>query len=153
MTHMTESLWRWRWIPTVLLMLWVLVLVSWAFDRKPPFELYSYEASSPRAGETLEFVAHVRRDIPRDCSVSFSRHMFDSTGARLDIQASTLMTPQALSMLDKVTPDHLKLRVPIPAGAASGPAQFVTSLEYVCNPLHTIWPIRVQMQANFEVAP
>jgi hypothetical protein len=149
----TTILYRSAWLA------WLLIGISGAglawmiSDSTPPFSLTGYVANVPRRGELLRVDATVWRDLDRNCSVAFSRHIFDAAGVRWDVLASANMTAFALRQLDEQAPGHLRLAVPIPAGAAVGPAKLVTPLEYQCNPWHGIRPIESTMTIDFEVLP
>lgn len=122
-------------------------------DTKPPFEMLSATTNKPRAGEILRADVLVRRDLSRKCSVTFSRHIFDSSNTRIDITPSTVMPAPALEQLEAAKPGHLRLAVELPQYIQPGPARLVTPLAYACNAWHTLRPIEVLMTVNFEVAP
>jgi hypothetical protein len=149
----TTILYRSAWLA------WLLIGISgaglaWMIgDSTPPFRLTGYVSNVPHRGELLRVDATVWRDLERNCSVQFSRHIFDAAGVRWDVLSSTNMTAAALRQLDEQAPGHLRLAVPIPAGAAVGPAKLVTPLEYQCNPWHGIRPIESTMTIDFEVLP
>jgi len=141
-----------RWCPYAWMFgLWAVILGTWGLDREPPFVLGPYTVNSPAPGGVLVFDAQVTRQLERQCSVQFSRHMFDSTGMRIDIAPLTNMSAEALENMDGVMDGRLKLRVSIPHGASPGPAKFVTVLDYRCNPLHYVYPIHILMTVDFEV--
>jgi len=153
MNSATTLLNRSAWLAWVLLGLSVAGLVGMISDSAPPFKMTGYVASVPHRGELLRVDVAVHRDLARECSVQFSRHIFDASGVRWDVLATTTMTAQALAQLDAEAPGHLRLAVPVPPGAAPGPAKLVTPLQYECNPWHGIRPIESTMTIEFEVLP
>lgn len=156
--HPDGKLWRviyeLRWVPRLALvgvLVWIGVM---EFDREPPFKLLSYATNQPTPGGTLIVRAHVRRDLERECSVTFSRYLFDKVGARHEASGQQLMTPQALRNMDALAPGELNLQVPIPSIFPPGPATLTTVLEYRCNPLQDLLrPISVELNMAFEVLP
>lgn len=142
----------WRWIPrAVLLALSAWVLVE-AFDREPPFALLSSWTSQPRPGGVLVVRAKVYRALERDCSVTFSRYLFDRFGNRHESGGPQLMTPQGLREMDAEAPGELNLHVQIPLSFPPGPGRLTTILEYRCNALQDVLrPIGVEMTVPFEV--
>ena len=52
-----------------------------------------------RFGALLRVDAAVRRDLSRDCSVQFSRHILDAAGVRWNVQELTGMSAEALRQL------------------------------------------------------
>lgn len=127
----------------------------WMFDRAPPFEMVSYSSTNARAGEPIFIDATVKRDLSRECSTVFSRHMFDSRGVRFDLSGQQMMSVSALRTLNQISPDKLRLNVMVPPIAATGRAMLTTVLEYRCNPWQESLgrPIRVEMVTYFDVLP
>ena len=154
--HPDGRLWRvmyeLRWLPRLVLIGVLIWAGTMALDRSPPFELLSYATNRPGPGGTLVVRAQVRRDLERECSVTFSRYLFDRFGARHEASGPQLMTPQALRNMDAMAPGQLNLQVPIPPAFPPGPASLTTVLEYRCNPLQDVLrPINVEMAIPFEV--
>jgi len=118
------------------------LVAYWSMDRKPPFELKSYISSAGVPGQIIVIDAIVKRDLDRNCSVTFSRAFFDSRGARTELtDGAMLMNARALFEMNKLNPGQLRLPVKIPVGATSGEGTVMTILDYVCNPTHLIKPI------------
>lgn len=142
----------WRWIPRA----GIIVFLGWgglmALDRDPPFKLLDYWTSQPRPGGVLVVRARVQRALERDCSVTFSRYLFDRFGARHEGGGPQVMTPRALRNMDAMAPGELNVQMTIPVGFPPGPAVMTTVLEYRCNALQDVLrPIGVEMQIPFEV--
>lgn len=125
----------WRWLPRAGLTVVLLWVLGMAVDRSPPFKLLSAWASQPKPGGVLVVRAKVWRDLDRECSVSFSRYLFDKVGARHEASGPQMMTPKALRNMDALAPGELNLQVPIPINFPAGPAALTTVLEYRCNAL------------------
>ena len=126
---------------------------DWAFDRHPPFAIIGpVMARNAPPGGTAYFVADVRRDLDRDCSVRFSRYLIDGAGVRHDFAVDPrVMTADGLRAMDTLMAGKLRLAVEIPRGANPGRATYTTELIYVCNPLHKWWPIEVSMPLRFVI--
>lgn len=127
----------------------------WATDNTPPFQLLAQAVvvSGPPGGE-VAFEAHVRRDLERECSVSYSRHIIDARGFRHDFESEPgYLSANGLRQMDNDMGGQLRLVVNIPKAAAVGPAVYSAELRYVCNPLHSMFPIRAQLALPFDVLP
>ena len=70
-----------RWVPRLTLLGVLVCVLIWigamALDRAPPFKPLSYWTNQPKPGGTLVVRAKVQRDLDRECSVTFSRYLFD----------------------------------------------------------------------------
>ena len=138
---------------------WVLLAASasgllWMMgDTHAPFVMHGYTVEPVRPGEILRLKAEVRRDLKRKCAVTFSRHMFDSAGTRLDLVGQTSMTAAGLEQLNAIDKDVLRLAIPIPDYAKPGPAILVTPLVYSCNAWHGLRPIEYTMRVDFDISP
>lgn len=140
---------------------WMLLLVVslaqvawWALDRDPPFRLIIAQANSPQPGGVLLVRSRVQRDLERDCSVVFSRYLFDRNGTRHDATSPQMMTAQGLRNMDALAPGQLNVQIQVPDSFPPGHAVMTTILEYRCNPLQDIArPIPVEMSVPFEVVP
>lgn len=155
MTKITRTLERLNILSLIIVLACALQVLWWVFDTSPPFELVSYTATAAQPGGVTRIEAVVKRDLARDCSVTFSRHMFDATGVRFDLSGQQMMSASALKTLNEISPDKLRLNIAVPAIAAPGRALVTTVLEYRCNPWQESIgrPIRVEMKNYFEVLP
>jgi len=140
------------WLPWGVLTLVAVQLAVWALDRDPPFALISAQVNSPKPGGVLDVAAVVRRDLGRDCSVTFSRYLFDHSGFRHESFGPQLMSTQALRDMDAQAPGRMNIRLRVPYEFPPGRGTMNTTLEYRCNPLQDVLrPINVQMNVPFEV--
>ncbi len=153
MGKLTRGLERSIAVAWVLIALSAAVVIYWAFDRSPPFVMLDYTAFNGRRGETVLVAANVDRNLERNCSVTFSRYLFDAKGVRSDLSGIQYMTASALAQMERDNPSKLLLSVKLPDNVQPGPAKLVTSLEYVCNPIQRIWPLDVLMEMNLVVLP
>lgn len=128
----------------------LITAVAMAFDRKPPFEVLSVAPAYAVAGESVTIRATVRRDTDRRCSADFTRYLFASDGQRFDLGSSSASV-DIIRDLDRRTPGETVVSFTVPSSMPSGPAALVTSLEYRCNRVHTLWPIEVTTTFPFEV--
>ena len=149
----TSLIQRSAWLAWLLLLFSALGLIYMIGDTEPPFRVISSVANSPRAGELLRADAIVQRDLSRNCSVTFSRHILDSQGTRIDVQPLTYMPAAGLVQLEETSPGRLRMAVMLPAYVSPGPAKLVTPLAYTCNAWHSLRPIEVLMTVDFVVAP
>jgi len=153
MTKVTRIIERLMWLWIILLSATAGQILWWASDRTPPFALSSYYAPPVQRGGVLHLTGEVTRDITRGCSATFSRHMTDAQGFRIDLMTSQTMSAAAIADMERRAPQRLFLAIVIPAHTSPGPAHITTVLTYRCNPLHSIWPITTDMQVDVEVLP
>ena len=142
----------WFWI--ILLVLSVAQVVWWAIDRSPPFRVDAVRVTNAQQGGLVHIDAEVFRDMRRECGVTVSTHLYDSTGARFTIDATQIISSAGVAAIERKTPGKLRRTLQIPMGAAPGPASLVSSMSYACNPLQELLrPIHVQTEFAFEVLP
>jgi hypothetical protein len=134
--------------------LFAAVICWWAFDRRAPFDIIQYVEPPPaKPGQLLRFNFPVRRQLERECSVRFTRHIIDSSGVRSDYEANHFMNADSLRAMDRVMGPYVRNVITLPSSLAEGRAVLVTNVQYQCNPLHAWWPIRVTLYYPFEVLP
>ena len=144
-----------------LMWLWVLILgvsicqiIIWSVDRSPPFRVDAVRVTDAKQGGLVHIDAEVFRDVRRECGVTLSSHIYDSTGARFVLDGSTVISSSGIAALERKSPGKLRRTVQLPAGVAVGPASIVSSMNYTCNALQEIFrPIQVQTEFQFEVLP
>ena len=135
------------------LALCVAMVVIFATDRTSPFELVYYSAPAVRAGEMLKIDAVVKRDLERECEVTYNRSMVDRKGARFWESPPSRANSERIREIDVRTRNELHVEVQMPYWAPVGKVSYITSLDYECNPLHRIWPIQTIMKIETEVLP
>lgn len=143
-----------NWIVLALWSLCLIMVVPWVFDRTPPFEVVgAKEPPATKAGNVVMIIKEVRRDtVGRNCSVEFARYLVDAKGAMHSYDAGYLSAENRRRMSAQVGP-YVKTALEVPATAAAGRVTLYTDLTYVCNPIHSLWPIRVSDHISFEVLP
>lgn len=112
---------RSAWLAWLILLVSAVGLLFLMGDSKPPFRMISATTNTPKAGEVLRADVIVERELKRRCSVTFSRHMFDSIGTRVDITPSTFMPADGLDQLDAEKPGTFGL--PYRCQVTSSPAR------------------------------
>lgn len=147
------------WLERYIIVSWMiiagagLVALYWGADRTPPFVLSDYTVIDAGRGETAYVDASVKRDVGRNCTVTFVRYLVDVNKVRHDIGATQYMTAAALEQMERDMPKSLKLAVRIPNDVPVGHAQLITALEYRCNPMHLIAPIDVLLKMDLKILP
>lgn len=139
----------------VALLLWAMgQALYWGLDRSPPFELLHYRVTPARPGEAIVVRASVQRDLTRHCSVMYSRHFFDAGGIRYDLTlGDMLMNAPALDDLNRRMPNEMIFSIATPPSATPGKGAIVTALDYVCNPLHRLYPITLILTIDVDILP
>ena len=131
---------------------WFGVLVFWAQDNAPPFELKNYTVQNSHPGGTIIIRANVVQHLERKCSVEYSRVLVDAFDVRHP-RDQTSLTAEGLADLDRANPGRLYTPVVVPVGTAIGPARVVVPQRYECNPWHRYFPLTVITKFNVEVLP
>ena len=153
MARITSFLERYILISWAILGFCGLVLIYWAAERKPPFEMVDYKVHNAVRGETAYVNAKVTRDLNRDCTVTFVRYLIDRDKVRHDIGGTQYMTSAALHQMERDMPNSLNLALRLPEDLPVGPAKLVTALEYRCNPMHHLMPMDVLLEMQLDVMP
>lgn len=126
---------------------WLAYMVG---DNQPPYSYIveqSYVIPNPsQSGHQVQ--VHWQFKINRLCPGSIVRTVVDAkTGAKFSYDP----TP-ALGTV-RGGDDHLDRTFFLPDGIRPGPKLYRANAEYICNPLHRIWPLKVQTpDIPFEVS-
>lgn len=134
-------------IPAVMVAMQV---ACWVLERTPPIVIKDYVVNDAPQGGPVVLSISVKRDLTRRCSVTLTRVFFDAVGTRHHIVTQHHNT-LASAMNEKLMPGRLTIGFDIPSAAARGAGHLVTTAEYTCNPLHTVWPIPLEMSQKIEV--
>ena len=154
MIKTTELLEKMMWFWIILLVVSIGQIIWWSVDRDPPFRVDAVRVTNARQGGLVHIDAEVYRDVRRECGVTLSSHIYDSTGARFVLDGSTVISSSGIAAMERKTPGKLLMTIQLPAGVAVGPASMVSSMAYTCNPLQELLrPIHVQTEFTFEVLP
>jgi hypothetical protein len=143
---------RFLWAAKAMIFVSLGLLVLYAADREPPFEVLSVEPAEARPGDQITIYASVRRDVSRGCSAEFSRYVFDARGMRHDMGTS-IASAQMIADMQRRTPGQLIVTFQVPANASPGQARLDSVLHYRCNKVHSLWPIDVTTSLPFMVLP
>ena len=72
------------------------IWLYWAADREPPFIMLPHNPVHVTAGEWAHIVVPVKRDMTRNCSVTFDRFIFpDGAKGRFDLGTGVISQAQA----------------------------------------------------------
>ena len=154
MSKTTQLLERMMWLWMLILAVSIAQVIWWSLDREPPFRVDAVRVTNARQGGLVHIDAEVYRDVRRECGVTLSSHIYDSTGARFVLDGSRVISSSGIAAMERKTPGKLLRTIQLPAGVAVGPASMVSSMAYTCNPLQEVLrPIQVQTEFQFEVLP
>jgi hypothetical protein len=124
------------------------LITWWVVDRDPPVTLVKWDPVNPvvSPGDVLrikyEYIRH------RDCQTRISRFIEDSIGTRLTLtpQAEFSWTPGQIGYNTVTVP------ITMPRAIEQGKATYLSLREYQCNPIHWLWPIKVEgPRIHFDV--
>lgn len=154
MSKTTQLLERMMWLWMLILAVSIAQVIWWSLDREPPFRVNAVRVTNAPRGGLVHIDAEVLRDVRRECGVTLSTHLYDSTGARFTIDATSIISSAGIAAMERKTPGKQRRTIQLPAGMAVGPATMVSSMAYTCNPLQELLrPIHVQTEFTFEVLP
>lgn len=153
MTYMSMTSWlaRAALIPLALLAASAAQVVWWTFDRTAPFGVLQVDPATVLPGGTLVLSANVHRDTARKCDATMSRWILDARGYRHDIGGTTSFPSASIDLLEQRMPGKLMVRIETPTALPEGRSELVTTLTYVCNPVHRVYPIVVVTSMPFNV--
>lgn len=144
-----------HWMSTHLKLAWFLTLLwpaVWAFDREPPVRILDQSLQlKVRPGESAVFSASVQRNLRRQCSTRYSKHLLDAAGVEHDILASQTISYKTMLDMEHRMGPWFRIGVTIPPALPAGRATLFVDEEYVCNPLHYLFPIRSTTTFTFTV--
>lgn len=127
-------------------------LLVWSIERSPPTRFVEYYVAPVKPGKSTTVYETVERDKNRPCSATYTRLLFDSTGTRFDLTGGEQHTNAAArERIALLTPGRLNYAVKVPQEAAAGKATVITTMNYVCNPVHEIFPIESVINVTLEI--
>ena len=149
-----------RKVAEVFIVCFVGLVIFYAMDREPPFEMLSVEPASAKAGEMVTIKMKVRRDISRNCDGDIDRWMIDSGGAELHI-GRVSRSAEAFKQLEQQTPGSWETKLLVPHVMRPGQGFFKADNRYYCNKtqklmvgeLGWLWAIRSTTVVPFTVLP
>lgn len=145
---------RYAWTGWFLLAFLAIAPVQWALERDAPFTVVRYIEPAPVvAGAHVTFEMPVTRQLERDCTARWSRHIIDAAGIRHEYEGVHLATAKTLRDIERLQGPWIRTTLAIPPGIAPGRAVLASEVEYECNPIHALWPIRMSLFFPFEVLP
>ena len=108
----------------------------WTADRKPPVEVLASEVVNKEVapGEDLLVKRTVFRE--RQCATEVDRVFIDSQGFRF------VLADQTFAVFGPLGTDSFTTVTPVPTQMAPGPARYYTAVQYRCNPVQEVWPVR-----------
>jgi len=126
-------------------------LAYWTFDRTPPIEIVSSVEITPqiKAGESFRYEQEIFRD--ELCHTVIERRLID--GANI-LHHFTPITREAGGTLAWPDSETRIISIKIPEDVSPGQSILQVSATFRCNPVHQLWPIRIQLTDHyFEVLP
>ena len=110
----------------------------WTLDRQVPIVIQDTSVFPPDAapGDTIK-ITWTATEL-KGCSGTIYRRFIDSTGTIFEISP----VPSIYRGLLVGGVKTFSREVRIPFGMAPGPAIYTGFREYICNPIHYLWPIR-----------
>lgn len=124
-------------------------LGSWWNDVEPPVIVFHRGATDDVVvpGGTLVLAYNVQRR--RICRTKIDSFIYDSQSVRY-----TLPKIEYVASPGPLGNQEFKTNIQIPEKAEPGMARYVTTSEYVCNPLHNISPIIIgPTETRFMISP
>lgn len=133
-----------------LLILAVIPLTYWTFDRREPVEQLINEIEAPvRPGDSALVRSKVVRY--RGCYTRFERYLFDGEGVRYAMDVMEFMRVGDNAVDGK--PDEFRQRIPVPPSARPGRGSIRFVVSWSCNPVQTVWPVTRIINMPLEIIP
>lgn len=124
-------------------------LLSWALDRRPPITILSAVVEDAEIEQGGILVVDYRLEQHRRCLGDLQRWIVDSRNVIhfIEIYAPA---PELAGIND------FRVSIPIPFGAALGPARYQATLRYRCNPLQRMVGMSIEVDTppvTFTILP
>lgn len=137
--------------PRVLLVLLILALIPiglWSFDRREPVEQLVNEIEGPvKAGENA--MVHSKVVRWRGCFTRFERYVYDGEGVRYAME--TMEFTRVGDTEHDGKPDEFKQRIPVPPSARPGKGSIRFVISWSCNPVQSVWPVTRIINMPLEI--
>lgn len=142
---------RWRWLAWLTVLMLIVQVVVWSFDRELPYKVIAYPITRAKPGEHLQIEITVQRDYQdRACDLFMTRWMQNEKGFRFYLYPLYFSTAD-LRRLDRESPGKVKLSLWVPKAFDPGPAYYEATMLFRCNPIHAFWPLEMQQSIRYEV--
>ena len=134
------------------LMLCAHILGYWALDRSLPTTFLGVK-SVTQEGRSVTIVQSVKRTRFCDTEVPL-RYIESPLGARIYLHSVSLSRDE-MKRLEKDTPGEVRQLINVPKAnlAPDGEWSYHVEIEFRCNPLHAMFPIRDRYSFHFPVKP
>lgn len=140
---------RWLAVATGIVAISAAVVTVWAFDRALPSEFVGVKSVKQLDPTTLIVVQAVERKRLCETWVPL-RYLESPHGSRLYLETVRLSRAE-MERIQRESPNEVSLLLTLPQTHASGEWSYNISLEFVCNPLHELFPIRNRYTFKFPV--
>lgn len=137
------------WLASTVLAICSAIAIVWAFDRSLPTEYVGVKRSRMVGPDTVLLVQEVKRHRACDTAVTL-RYIESPIGGRLYIQ-NVEFSAADMQRLEEEQPGEVRLLLNIPPVRVPGIWRYHVVLEFACNPIHKIWPIRTSYDVPFNV--
>lgn len=137
------------WIALVILALCAPVLLYWGFDRDRPTKFVGLKSVTKMDDRTYVLVQSVARSRACDTDIPV-RYVESPVGARLYLQPVSLSREEMARLMHE-SPEEVRMIIGLPAAHLPGDWTYHINLEFVCNPVHVIFPIRDRYSFKFQV--
>lgn len=137
-------------------MLPLLAFMYFFYDRDPPTIITGVPAiPRARVGEEVTINVPMDRDLGRNCSVSITRSIVDSSLQNTILVPHQEIGPQGLRLRDEMDEHYFHVKFTIPVGLPSGRAHLLTDASWMCgkNPTTWVMPIRRTWDWPFDILP
>lgn len=122
------------------------VLGTWVGDVVPPVIVLNGRATPSTVPIGGSLTIHWVIERHRNCKVRRDVIMMDGKRVVWDV-----VSPPATSYAPLGKDEYFTAPIPLPLGFAPGPSVYRSKLQFICNPVHHLWPIIVKTEVPFEV--
>jgi hypothetical protein len=143
---------RLMWLPKATIIVGLVAMTYWAFDRKPPFVVHSARVVPPSIpGGALLVEGEVSRDVSRPCDLTVHHWVEDSQGYRHYLPVVQMPAESIKRLEQSISPGRTKFSTMLATAVPFGAATYHAENQYVCNPVHVLLPISVITRIPFTV--
>lgn len=150
--------------PRILVHLWKVVvlfsvvvivgtLLRWWLDTAPPIEIISAQAREDAVHRGGFLTIDYQSRVHRACSGASQRVIVDSQEVLQLIEPTPVYLSEEATTMGR---SHTTVIIPVPTGAAYGPARYQAVLNFQCNPLQHLLGRSIEVRTpliRFEILP
>lgn len=122
-----------------------IILSIWALDRDLPSQNVKSVILNPEVIAGGNVIQDIAVERVRICNITVTRLLYDSDGTRFLLPSLYIRYPGTIGS------DKYNQEITIPNSVTKGPARLRVITEWMCNPVHYLFPIRSVVDYNLKI--